>query len=62
MSLCSVSLLKLPRVRGPRRIVPGEMKDFRSSLKTLGLAIGFQDIITVYVIRPETGNMMNGMN
>lgn len=33
-----------------------------SSLKPLGLAIGLQDMITVYVIRRETGNMMNSRN
>ena len=34
-------------------------EQFHSALKTLGLATGFKEPISVYVIRRETGNVMN---
>ncbi len=35
--------------------------NFHPSLKTLGLATGFKEIISIYLIRQETGNIMNGI-
>ena len=41
MFLCSVNPFNLPKKYGPRWTMPGNIKDFQSSLKTLSLAIGF---------------------
>lgn len=63
MSLCSINPFNLRKQYGPRRIAPGDSYDhFHSSLKTLGLATGFQHVISPYVIRRETGNVMNVSN
>lgn len=63
--------MDIPVFRQPVKTVVGtrtspdlawRYEDFCSFLRTLGFATGFEDIITVYVLRQETGNMINGKN
>lgn len=63
------SMLDVPVFRQPVQVAEGlrtspdrawKYEHFHPSLKTLGLATGFKEIISIYVIRRETGNVMNG--
>lgn len=64
------SILDIPVFRQPVQVAEGvrtspdrawQYDQFHPSLKILGLATGFREIISIYVIRRETGNVMNGM-
>lgn len=64
------SILDIPVFRQPVQVAEGvrtspdrawQYDHFHPSLKTLGLATGFREIISIYAIRRETGNVMNGM-
>ena len=64
------SMKDIPVLRQPIHVAEGtrtslnrawKYEQFHSALKTLGLATGFKEPISVYVIRRETGNVMNGM-
>lgn len=62
-------ILDIPMFRQPVQVAKGmrtspdrtwQYDHFHPSLKTLGLATGFKEIISIYVIQRETGNVING--